>query len=340
MEDLEPRSIYAGTGGILSGPASDRQFPVKAIMEAASASHSDPESPYAPLTEPVSHQQRPQPSLGCVGVWSGNREAAFKGELPGLATWVYSVPLESSKGGGDVHYLSVCDEGRLSRIALADVSGHGAGVDNVAQSLLGLMHRYIDTWDQSDLMRDLGWAFGQAQEDSQYATAIVLGFHRELGQIAYTNAGHPAPLWFHAGEKRWGVLAEDKAPGAAPSDLPLGLIPGTEYQQTFAILGPGDLLILYTDGMIEAENHAGEQLGAERLLEMAKGLPTDSPEAAGRSLLSKVYKFSGGLRAIDDETLIVLQRVPSLPLQDCGENRQGLAECGLQSRGREDRAEP
>ena len=112
-------------------------------MEAATASYSDPENPYALRTEPATDQEPPQPSLGCVGVWSGNREAAFKGELPGLATWVYSVPLESSKSGGDVHYLSVCDQGRLSRIALADVSGHGVGVDNVAQSLLGLMHRYI-----------------------------------------------------------------------------------------------------------------------------------------------------------------------------------------------------
>ena len=212
------------------------------MVEAATASHSNPESPYALQTEPAGHQEWPRPNLGCVGVWSGNREAAFNGQLPGLATWVYSAPFESSRGG-DVHYLSVCDEGRLSRIALADVSGHGAQVHVVAESLLQLMHRYISTWDQSAFMRDLGRTFGEAQTGSQYATAVVLGFHHELSQVAYTNAGHPAPLWFHAGEKRWGVLEEDELPGAVPSDLPLGLIPGTEYQQTFATLGPGDLLM-------------------------------------------------------------------------------------------------
>ena len=276
-------------------------------MEAETASHSNPESPYAPRAEPTSHQDRPQLGLGCVGVWNGNREGAFQGELPGLATWVYSAPFESSRGG-DVHYLSVCDEGRLSRIALADVSGHGAQIHIVAESLLQLMHYYIDTWDQSAFMRDLGRTFGETQADARYATAVVLGFHRELSQVAYTNAGHPAPLWFHASEERWGVLSEDEMPSAALTDLPLGLIRGTEYQQTFATLGPGDLLILYTDGIIEAENYAGELLGTQRFLELAKGLPTDSPEAAGRSLLSKVDKFSGGLRAGDDQTLIVLQR--------------------------------
>ena len=86
MIELEPRGINTETGGILSGPASDGQFPVKAVMEATTASHSNPESPYALRAKPTSDQDRPHPGLGCVGVWNGNREAAFKGELPGLAT--------------------------------------------------------------------------------------------------------------------------------------------------------------------------------------------------------------------------------------------------------------
>ena len=90
------------------------------------------------------------------------------------------------------------------------------------------------------------------------------------------------------------------------------MIPGTDYQQTVVTLAPGDLLILYTDAILEAENQAGEQLGGERLFELAKGLPTDSPAAAGRGLLSVVHKFSEGLSASDDETLIVLQRITEL----------------------------
>ncbi len=49
------------------------------------------------------------------------------------------------------------------------------------------MRRYINTWDQSDFMRDLGRAFRQAQAGSPYATAVVLGFHRELSQVAYAG---------------------------------------------------------------------------------------------------------------------------------------------------------
>ena len=312
----------------MTGISSVRQPPVEAFKEATTLHHSKLiSSADGRQIGPANHQGQPQSDLACIGVWGGNREVAFEGQLPGLAAWVYSAPLESA-GGGDVHYRSACDEGRLSRIVLADVNGHGAEVDTVAQSLLHLMRRYINTWDQSDFMRDLGRAFRQAQAGSQYATAVVLGFHRELSQVAYTNAGHPAPLWFHASEKRWGLLTESTAPGTVSSGLPLGLILGTEYQQTFVTLAPGDLLILNTDAMIEAENQAGEQLGGEGLFELATALPTDSPEAAGRGLLSEVHRFSGDLGASDDETLIVIQRIgsPHLPLQ--GPRSRRLARAG------------
>ena len=178
----------------MTGSTSVRQLPVGAAKETTTVPPSKLISPHAARQSgPASLEEQPRSGLACMGVWDGNRETAFEGQLPGLAAWVYSAPFDSSISGGDVHYLSVCDQGSLSRIVLADVSGHGAEVDTVAQSLLRLMHRYINTWDQSDFMRDLSRAFRQAQAGSQYATAVVLGFYRELSQLTYTNAGHPAP---------------------------------------------------------------------------------------------------------------------------------------------------
>ena len=98
--------------------------------------------------EPASDEgQRPH-QLACMEVWGGTRQVRLEVRLSGLAAWVYSMPIESSTGGGDVHYLSVCNAGLVSRIALADVSGHGPEVNTVAQLLLRLMHRYINDWDQ------------------------------------------------------------------------------------------------------------------------------------------------------------------------------------------------
>ena len=221
---------------------------------------------------------------------------------------VSSTPFEESTQGGDIYYLSACDQGLISRVALADMSGHGCDVASVADELLQLIRRHISTWDQSEVMRGLDRALGAGTRDSQYATAVVLGYFREVSQLVFTLAGHPRPLWLHARENRWEFLEHDTARPTPPlAELPLGLISGTPYQQTVVDLAPGDLVILYTDAVFESKDRDGEELGLERLLELAQALPITSPTVAGRALLAAVKRFRHG-RPPDDETLIVLHR--------------------------------
>ena len=260
--------------------------------------------------ELVSRQEQSAHQLACTEVWGGNRKVVRSVELPGLAGWVYSTPLEPATGGGDVHYLSACDHGSVSRVALADVSGHGQAVSSLAEKLRRLMQRYINTWDQSSFMGQLNQAFRRGLTGVEYATVVVLGFYRETGQLVFTNAGHLAPLWYHATEKKWDWLEED-TPHAetAVEGLPLGLIPGTGYHQTVVRLAPADLLVLYTDGLSEAKDEAEQELGRERLLELARSVPVDSPTAAGQTLLAAVRRFRNNAPAHDDETVVVLQRL-------------------------------
>ncbi len=248
--------------------------------------------------------------LTCMDVWGSNRKIAREFTLPGLIGWVCSRPFDQLASGGDVHYLSVCDRGLISRVALADVSGHGQAVTSEAELLLDLMRRHINTWDQSEFMRDLDASLFEDQQGAQYATAVLLGYYRKGGQLVFTNAGHPPPLWFHAAEQRWAFLEHGNAPAATPlSGLPIGLISGTSYQQSLIDFAPGDMVILYTDAILEAVNQEGRQFGPARLFELAKTLPTGSPAVAGRALQGAVKDFRNGAYAGDDETLIVLQRI-------------------------------
>ncbi len=246
--------------------------------------------------------------LSCMEVWGGNRKIAREVELPGLAGWVYSAPLGPSSGGGDVCYFSVCNAGLLSRVVLADVSGHGTVVSSVAGMLLGLMRKHINTWDQSTFVQDLDREFRLGIEDRQYATAVVLGFFRQTGQLLYTSAGHYSLLWYHAGEEKWGWMDENSLLAQTDGkDPPLGLIPGTHYRQIAFKLAPADLLVLYTDGLSEAMDRAGQELGGKGLLELAGSLPADSPVAVGEALLEVVGAFRQGVPAGDDQTLVILQ---------------------------------
>ena len=250
---------------------------------------------------------QPSVALACNEVWGGNRKVVRAVQLPSLLAWVACVPFNEREGGGDLHYMSVCDRDLIARVALADVSGHGSEVNAAAQTLRSLMRKNIDDLDQSRFMRDINNTFKEKGEH-KYATAIALSFHRLTGQLSFSNAGHLPPLWYHAEERSWGWLEEDGDPTPRKSfGLPIGLIPGTDYSQTVVILKPSDLLVLYTDGITEAENGRGESLDRQILLAWAKQAPVDSPTALGEALLERVETFQGSCRS-DDETLLVLQR--------------------------------
>lgn len=262
--------------------------------------------------------------LACLEVWGGNRKVSHAVELPGLAGWVYSAPLgppspipnpetsgrDEARGGGDVLFLSVCDRDTLSRIAVADVSGHGQAVSALGENLRTLMRKHISTWDQSELMRELNHAFQRGLTDVTYATVLVLGFYRQTGQVVFTNAGHLPPLWYRAAQQQWNWLEDRMAETETEvTGLPLGLIAGTNYYQAAIRMAPSDLLVLYTDALPEAKDPAGRLLAEDGLLELARALPTHSPEAFGQGLLAAVQAYRDGAPASDDETLLVLQRI-------------------------------
>lgn len=252
-------------------------------------------------------QARP---LACLEVWGGNRSLDQEVALPGLDAWLYSRPHPGSTAGGDLYYLSVCDKGALARVSVADVSGHGQSVSRLAERLRELMRKHISTFDQSEFVRELNQAFQYEVSRGKFATAVLVGLHAPSGQMVLTNGGHPPPLWYRAPENQWLLLEEDAASdGCVVSGLPLGVIPGTDYHQTAVQLQANDLVLLYSDGLLEARNPAGALLNKEGLLELARALPTGSPVAAGRALLAAVAGYRCGTPAQDDETVVALRRL-------------------------------
>jgi sigma-B regulation protein RsbU (phosphoserine phosphatase) len=257
-------------------------------------------------------------ALACLEVWGGSGSVAQPVELPGLDVWIYSEPWPGSAVGGDLYYLSVCSRGALARIGLADISGHGASASPLADCLRELMRRHINTFDQSALLRDLNRSFElNCLREVRFASILFLGIHgqvgaREAGTVVFSNAGQPRPLWYRARENTWTLLEESTAePENILTNLPLGIIPGTDYQQNVVQLQAGDLLLLYTDGLHEARDLQGRLLGEEGLLALARSIPQESAVAAGKALLAAVRTFRGEGPAQDDETLLVLRRPDS-----------------------------
>jgi sigma-B regulation protein RsbU (phosphoserine phosphatase) len=249
--------------------------------------------------------------LACAETWAGSGRTASLIELPGLTAWVHSVPAGLSDAGGDVHYASVCPSCIVSRIALADVSGHGTAVAALGGTLRELMQRYLQALEQVSLMRDLNQAVREAMDDVHYATMVAVGWHGRRGLLVMTNAGHPPPLWYRAArdEWRWPETARASVPDR-PAGVPLGLLPDIQYDRVVVKPQAGDLVVLYSDGVSEATNPAAEELGRDGLVNLARGLDRSRVEAFGEQLTAALGHFRGGTDAADDETVIVLQPVP------------------------------
>ena len=246
--------------------------------------------------------------LSCLELRGGNDAVAYPAEIAGLAGWVSSRPLSPATHGGDLHYLSLCSRGELARVVLADVAGHGEVVSAVADRLREALRQNVERFDQSILIRELNDAFLQGAEGVQFATAFVLSYQSKLDELRYTNAGHLPPLWYRAREGKW-ALTEWVEDQEGMSDLPLGLISGTPYSQVSARLEQGDIMVLYTDGITEGRNPSGAQLGIDGFLALAEALPLGAPTVIGPMLVRAVDGFRGSAPSIDDETVIVLQRL-------------------------------
>jgi len=246
--------------------------------------------------------------LACLELRGGNHLAEYPTELPGLAGWVSCHPLRPSRQGGDLYYLSACSKGVIARVVLADVAGHGEMVSSAAVRLHDALRQHVDDWDQSALIRQLNDDFLKGAQKTQFATALLASFCSDSGELLFTNAGHMPPLWYRTATQEWSLLHDSTPLSKEIVDLPLGLIAGTSYRQTAVQLEPGDLLLLYTDGISESYDESGAQLGLDRLLSIARSLPTESAVSAGKELLAAVARFRGTASPSDDETVVALQR--------------------------------
>lgn len=248
--------------------------------------------------------------LDCAETWAGNEGAASLVELPGLAAWVHSIPAGAEDAGGDVHYVSVCPSCIVSRVALADVSGHGRAVAALSDTLRTLMEKYLTELEPTGLMRDLNAAVQTELDGVHYATMVAAGFHGRRGLLVLSNAGHPPPFWHRTKRDEWAWFdadSERQSPGVIGT--PLGLLPDASYSRTIIRPEPGDLIVLYSDGVSEARDPSGEELGRDRLMEMARGLNSTGAEQFGTQLAQAVRAFRGGAPPEDDETIIVVERL-------------------------------
>ena len=253
--------------------------------------------------------------MQCMEVWGGNQTADSGVVMAGLDAWVYSKPFGGADGGGDVYYVSSCATGRITRLLVADVSGHGSSVAQIATTLRTLMRKHVNQIDQSRFVRSMNEQFTALSSAGVFATALVTTFFSPTNQLSLCNAGHPPPLLYRAASRTWGFLEQKAQDG----NIPLGVIDLTDYDQFDVKLKVGDLVLCYTDSLIEARDGKGEMLGQAGLLELVRSIDLTDPTQLTRELLSAVEKRCGQEVCEDDVTVLIFRPnglAPNTPIKE------------------------
>ncbi len=245
--------------------------------------------------------------LQCMEIWSGNKSVESTARSSGLDVWIFSRPYLGESHGGDVHYLSLCVGGIVTRLVLADVSGHGHKVADTSLTLRKLLRRYMNAKKQDRLAADLNREFSNVEQNGRFATAVLMTYLSHQKRLLLTNAGHPRPLFFRKAIGHWQYLESDRNESDRADNLPLGIQDTTLYQTKELSIESDDLLILYTDALTEARDAGGKQLGEGGLLTLIESIPSSIPfDQFGRGLMSAVLAYSNGVSS-DDETLMVIR---------------------------------
>ena len=213
-------------------------------------------------------------------------------ELQGISFPCYEI-------GGDYYDFIEREDGRLV-IALGDVSGKGTAAALLMSSLHAAVHAQAGSHDT--LVATIS-AVNKYLADNIPANRFVTLFYAELdpesGALSFLNAGHNPPLIVHAA----GTVEQ-----LASGGLPLGIKPDAEYREGRTQLQPGDVLVIYSDGVTEAVSPSGEEFGATRLYETVSRNIESSAAGIRDRIESSLTKFAQGTSAADDITLVIVKR--------------------------------
>lgn len=243
--------------------------------------------------------------MQCMEVWGGNGVSDNGVTMPGIDAWVLSRPYKGDAQGGDIHYVSSCGTGRISRILVADVAGHGEHVAGLAVMLRNLMRRYVNFVDQTRFVEMMNREFAVRSDAGRFATAVVATYWAPTDYLVACNAGHPRPLAFSARHRSWQLL--DSETVGEKANVPLGVIEDARYEQFAVRMRPGDLVVIYTDSLMESRRPDGSQIGESGILDIARTLDVQDAPSLARRLVDAVVAACGGREPDDDVTVMVVR---------------------------------
>ncbi len=208
--------------------------------------------------------------------------------------------------GGDFfdYFLVPSEKGERLGLVIGDVAGKGVS----AALLMGVTRTLLRAAalrgaPPGECLRQVNRLLLRDAPSSLFVTLFYASLDPRTGELLYSNAGHNPPYLLRGG-------GAEPLPGR---DLIVGILEQATYATGTVQLSPGDRLLLYTDGVTEAMDLAGEQFGVERLIEALLGAPQDGPGPLVSAVVEAVHRFIGDAPPSDDLTALALRYAGPTP---------------------------
>jgi sigma-B regulation protein RsbU (phosphoserine phosphatase) len=203
--------------------------------------------------------------------------------------------------GGDLYDFLPYDDQRIG-IAMGDVSGKAAPAALYAALISGIMRAATSqAFSPAAMLKQLNDSLQERKMDAQYVTMVFAVWNDEKQTLQIANAGAVQPLFCRGGQVET-VQAEG---------FPLGMFKDVSYEEFTLSTRPGDAIIFFSDGIVDAVNDKEEMFGDARLT----ALVTSHIKSTAQELVDAIYQelstFQGGVERFDDETVIVLKVLPA-----------------------------
>ena len=193
-------------------------------------------------------------------------------------------------------------------LAVGDVSGKAAPAALYAALVSGILRSLApQRLSPASLLRALNDQLQERKLASQYVTMLIAVWDDATRTMTIANAGSVQPVLVTANTHS--LTDAISVETIQVEGFPLGLFPGVVYEETTFPLRPEDMIVFFSDGILDADNGDGEMFGAERLAALLQHHPTatDSAQMAVDAIFDAVSLFQAGTEHFDDETVVVLR---------------------------------
>lgn len=201
--------------------------------------------------------------------------------------------------GGDYYdFFQISDN--VVDVVIADVSGHGAAASLLMPSLavaLRLRARELD--GPAAILKDLDQVLRQVTNTATFVTMFYARFDQNSRTLHYANGGHNPPLLTRS---KTGQSEELEAGGPI-----MGILQDAQFTNFVVALDHGDILTLFTDGVTEQENEAGDEFSVSRLKEVVQGKEMEPAPTLVAQITEAVSAFAGEKAQVDDLTVVVVK---------------------------------